>query len=100
MPQDISTFTPEQMAEILRQEKVAVALNKKVLNLLNAHQATPNAALAALAAVSGVVMQHIPPEHRKNFFMGFQTAVRDAAFGQNSVAVPMSPPPPDLKPKL
>jgi hypothetical protein len=97
---DIVNLPPEQMAEMLRQEQHAQAIAAKVLSVLNANRANPNVALAAISAVSAIVMQKIPMNVRDTYFQGFCLGIRDGAFGQTSVSMPVDvPPPPILKSK-
>ena len=94
---DIVNLPPEQMAEMLRQERLAQAVAAKILQVLNANQVNPNAALAAVSAVAVIILQKVPTEHRDKYFQGFSLGVRDGAFGQTSIGMPVNIPPPPMQ---
>lgn len=93
---DVVNLPPEQMAEMLKQERHAQAIAAKILQVLNANQANPNVALAAMSAAAAIVMQKVPLNIRDKYFQGFCLGIRDGAFGQTSIGLPVHVPPPIL----
>src|SRR4029077_1314411 len=91
----LTSLTPEQMAEFLRAEKETKELMPKLARLIDSHHVGHTAVLSCLASLTGLVLARHPEPMRANMFNGFQQAVRDIAFNEQTLhAGPLWVPPP------